>query len=159
MPYYTVEVSTKPIQEKIGRTWELDVCTFLPEGPVEHTARLSLSQATALDSLDGFEVLKKYALLSDEVTEDGHPFVEGFRKPNGRTESLELEDELMRFLHETSGLWWDDDRDIDDDIFKNIPAAQWYSVVTEGITANSELGPKNGRRILCLVLTPDEEEK
>lgn len=38
--YYVVEVSTKPIEEKINRVWEVDVCTFFPEGPVTHTTSL-----------------------------------------------------------------------------------------------------------------------
>ena len=39
--YYVVEVSTKPIEEKINRVWEVDVCTFFPEGPITHTTSLS----------------------------------------------------------------------------------------------------------------------
>lgn len=144
--YYVVEVSTKPIEEKINRVWEVDVCTFFPEGPVTHTTSLSLAEDTALYDLAFSPALRKYAILSDESTNDGFPYVEGFRKPETQLEALELESALMQFLHETEKRHWDGYHSI----FKSIPPHCSPCVLSSGITPESSHGSASRRRILYL---------
>ena len=154
--YYTVEVGAGVFNDDFGKIWEVWVFTFLPERVKFRAVRLSLSDSTTFESLEGFPALQKYALLSGETSESGSPFVSGFRRPRSDSEDVELTEALMQFLHKTSGQWWDGY----EDIFQDVPTPDHRSIhasaLSDGRVVDCECGPKEGRFILYLVFSPQD---
>lgn len=154
--FYTVEVGTGVFNDDFGKIWDVWVFTFLPERVKFRAVRLSLSDSTTFDSLEGFPALQKYALLSGEMSESGSPFVSGFRRPRSNLEGVELQEALLRFLHETSDKWWDGY----EDIFQDVPTPHYRSLhasaLSDGRVVDCKYGPREGRFILYLVYSPQD---
>lgn len=154
--FYTVQVGAGVFNNDFGKIWDVWVFTYLPEGVKPRAVRLSLSDSTTFESLEGFPALQKYALLSGEMSESGSPFLSGFRRPRSNSEAVELEEALLRFLHETSDQWWDGY----EGIFQDVPTPDYRSIhasaLSNGRMVGCECGPREGRIILYVVYSPQD---
>ena len=89
-------------------------------------------------------------MLSGETSESGSPFVSGFRMPRSQSEGVELRVSLMRFLHKTSGQWWDGY----EGIFQDVPTPHYRSLHVSALS--DEYGPRKSQRLLYVVYSPQD---
>ena len=148
--FYTVQVLPEAFPNDFRKIWNVRVFTHHPEEVKTRTVRLSLSDSTTIESLEGFPTLLKYVMLSGETSESGSPFVSGFRMPRSQSEGVELRVSLMRFLHKTSGQWWDGY----EGIFQDVPSPHYRSIDTSALS--DEYGPRKSQRLLYVVYSPQD---
>lgn len=148
--FYTVQVLPEAFPNDFRKIWNVRVFTHHPEEVKTRTVRLSLSDSTTIESLEGFPTLLKYVMLSGETSESGSPFVSGFRMPGSQSEGVELRVSLMRFLHKTSGQWWDGY----EGIFQDVPTPHYRSLHVSALS--DEYGPRKSQRLLYVVYSPQD---